>query len=845
MDEKDYSPSDEENQKDANNSPKVDILAQVNLEDEEEEKSEGGNSEEDTTNQQNTSNPMASFLNIVNQANPIIKNVETIDTNSNIKKYGQKEDDNDLEDNSIEEELLLECQKEEEENLKIIKQKELDKTIRRVLYYNFKDYYMLFILFLSSSLNFNHLSLVYIIIGITYLFLTENLNEKPKKIKYFMEIFLIGYASYSLIFKIIVVILAKQDYDKVIDNKNLFINIGIAYLNDPDSFYFFIITFSTEIIMIPSSLYGFYVSFKGRILKDSDINFRKGKNITIRQLILISYIFIILFSVFNISFLTLFYTILIQVCFLLCSLKINEDKMKKIFKYVIYIILFFISLQLFLINIFNIPTFQDRLLGKYQIFDKQKKEVIKVYSELTQIGISYIYASRDFEEKTLLEYIKKKNGYFYGILSMLVLTFILGELNKGPDILSEEELKAKKIKERIERSKEINKNNYILVAIDEIVRVISIIWIYFFRNYFSIGIFFVVFFSFYFIERKKNRFLILYLLLPMLFLTLSFSHISNIDGLFENLEEDENKDKKLKLKRFSIEKYDYDNEYKSLYYLCGHLFYILLMFLISSLYSFPKVKEMIKNKQTILSEQKSQNIKEKADADNDENKQDNEAILPSGPGVSSKSVDIANSPKNNENEMLYEDVYEERNSITSEKNNSSSDSDSDDGHIKPEIPEDDLNNQKMEIVNEFNFRFKDLLGKLFFINIDKVTLVVMYLVSVNKINIIHLVLVIIFIMQIIIPKKMHYFYKIIISIFQLLFLAEFILDLLKVYIDDKLSTEQKDILKLFIVYSDKKDSNEIEIFIYGVVYCFCFQYRAYRNQYISSLLENKNISLRN
>ena len=51
MDEKDYSPSDEENQKDANNSPKVDILAQVNLEDEEEEKSEGGNSEEDTTNQ--------------------------------------------------------------------------------------------------------------------------------------------------------------------------------------------------------------------------------------------------------------------------------------------------------------------------------------------------------------------------------------------------------------------------------------------------------------------------------------------------------------------------------------------------------------------------------------------------------------------------------------------------------------------------------------------------------------------------------------------------------------------------------------------------------------------------
>jgi hypothetical protein len=122
---------------------------------------------------------------------------------------------------------------------------------------------------------------------------------------------------------------------------------------------------------------------------------------------------------------------------------------------------------------------------------------------------------------------------------MIALDFISGEINQGPDIISEEELKVIKMKEKIEKKKEINKNNYLLNGIDELIRVISIIWIYFFRNFFSLGIFFVVFFSFFFMDRKKNRFLILYILLPMLLATLAFSHIGNIDGLFEDLVEEE------------------------------------------------------------------------------------------------------------------------------------------------------------------------------------------------------------------------------------------------------------------------------------------------------------------
>ena len=768
---------------------------------------------EDQESEVKKKNPMSSFLNIVNQVKKQ-KNLERIDTSSE-KKNGEKEED-------FDETLLKECKREEEENEKKAKEKQLQEKIKRVKYYNFKDYFLLFMLFFSSSFNFNVLSMYYILVGLIYLILLENLSEKSKKIKYYLEIFTIGYASYSLLFKGITIILAILNNDQVTDNKDLFINLGVSFLHDQGSLYYFILSIVTEITMIFSSGYGIFVSFTCRTLTGQDINFRRMKKITIRKLILISYIFMVCFSVFNISILTLFYIILIQLSFLLSSLKVNEETIKKLFKFIISILLVFISIQLFLINFFNIPYFQDRYLHQNEVFDdeKKKEKVIKIYSIYTQIGISYSY--RYFEDETLKEYLKKYAGYIFGVLSMISMAFILGELRQGPDILSEEEMRVEIMKKKIEKHKELNKNNYIMNGIDEIIRIISIVWIYYFRNFYSVGIFFVVFFSFYFIDRKKNRCLILYLLLPMLFLTLAFSHIGNIDGLFENL----NDDRKIQLRRFAIEKY----EYVSLEYLAGHAFYILLMFLINSLYYFPKVKEMIKNKNKIVKKE-----------DEDDKKISNDAILPVLD--SNKSVDIAYSDRKNENDLLYEDVYEEKNNssnLTDSQNSSDSDDENDESSIKIEAQ-----NQGVQIHDEYDFSFTDLLGKYFFINIDKLTLVVMYFVSVYRINLVHFILVVIFIMQIIIPKKMHYFYKINISIFQLLFFCEFAIDLLKIYFYDSLKSN-KTILELFIIFDDEdSSSNDIEIYIYAVVYCLYFQYRAYSNRYIANILTNKKISLRN
>ena len=120
MDEKDS--SDEENNN--NNSPKIDVLSQVkNIEDEEEEKSEEESSEDAKHKKKKKVNPMPSFMNVVNQAKKNAKNGNIIDTNTEIKN-DDIEDEKDIGDNSFEETLLLECQKEDEENEKKIKEKE-------------------------------------------------------------------------------------------------------------------------------------------------------------------------------------------------------------------------------------------------------------------------------------------------------------------------------------------------------------------------------------------------------------------------------------------------------------------------------------------------------------------------------------------------------------------------------------------------------------------------------------------------------------------------------------------------------------------------------------------------
>ena len=63
----------------------------------------------------------------------------------------------------------------------------------------------------------------------------------------------------------------------------------------------------------------------------------------------------------------------------------------------------------------------------------------------------------------------------------------------------------------------------------QFARVMSIAWMYFYRNFYSLGIFVTVFFSFLFINTTRNKYLTIFLLTPMVFISLKT--MTNLKGL--------------------------------------------------------------------------------------------------------------------------------------------------------------------------------------------------------------------------------------------------------------------------------------------------------------------------
>ena len=150
--------------------------------------------------------------------------------------------------------------------------------------------------------------------------------------------------------------------------------------------------------------------------------------------------------------------------------------------------------------------------------------------------------------------------------------------------------------------------------------------------------------------------------------------------------------------------------------------------------------------------------------------------------------------------------------------------------------------------DEDNITISNIIKKNIFINIDKITLVIMYFVANNEVNVIHLIFVIIFMVQLLTPYYIKKLCEFIIILFQLLLLVEYIMDLLKAYLSDNF---KNNILKIqyFLIYNiDNDDSlfkTSIEIFIYVIIYCFYIHYQLYNNELYQKITLDKNINLTN
>ena len=699
---------------------------------------------------------------------------------------------------SFDKAILNKVQKEEKELQAQMMLKERQKILKKLSESRRKDYIVFFIILISSSFNFNYFFLPFIIIGMLYLLCLENLNWKPLRLKYFLEIFIIGYASYLLVFKIIIYLLIKNNDKTVLEKKKtLFIDLGCCILKDLDSDYYFIMNFAPELIVIAASGYGILISFKCRLLKSSDLDVKNISHLKLSKYVLIIYLLIVLFTMFNLSYLSLFYIICIQLVILLSSIKFTEAIIKKLFRIIIYALMVLISFQIIMMNFLNIPSIQESYEKKYK--ENEKFFKVKNYFTWVQIGIN-IDSSEEGKDLFI-----KFGGYFFSIINLIVLTNTINKLNQE-NIIQDNNNNNKILisKKQGIFTKIMNKIMSFLyhpVFNFEASRILAIIWTYFYRNIFSLGILIFIFISFFSAHTKRNKYLTIFILTPMLIISLCSVHISNIKGILEGLTHEE----EMKYRRLGFGKYD--NQY--LEYLLGHLFFIIVMFLINSIYTYESIPKIIEEKKK---EEKPKQIEMQIL----NNLSDlNESILPydDTKSINNSSFDINNQFSKEKRYVVDEGRPKDINS--EQKNN----------YQRP----------------DGSFSFLSLVTKGILLNIDKITLIVMYFVSVSTVNLMHIILVFILIFQIIAPGKLNYCYKVNALIFQLLYLIEFTIDLMKTKYFDTFN-KNKDLLQFLIVYNDDLDSNDIEIFIYGVIYCFYFHYRTCNIESMKNLLKNNKIS---
>ena len=712
--------------------------------------------------------------------------------------------------------LLRKIKKEEKELKEQMQLRQRQKLLKKLDNSTTKDYIFFFFLLISSSFNYNYLFLPFIVIAMIYLMCIENLNWRQMKIKYYLEIFTIGYASYLLLFKIIIFFLIKNEDESVlVDKKDLYIDLGCCILKNLDSYLYLILNFSTEVVTIGISGYSILTSFRCRLLKPSDMNVKTITHLKLSKYILIIYCLIVTFTVFNLSYLSIFYIFCIQFILLLSSVKLSENKIKRILKRIIYILIFTIYCQIILINFLNVPSVQK---GFEKEYEKKKNN----YFTWKKIGIN-INSSKEVNDILI-----KFSGYFFSIITLIILINTINklnaELNKQSDNSDNENnnnnlLVKKRYGAFTKVINNIMKFLYHPVFNFEASRVLSILWTYFYRNIFSLGILVFIFISFFTPHTKRNKCLVIFILTPMLILSLFAAHISNIRGFFEDLEEKKWKE----YSKYGFVKYD--NTYFE--YLIGHIFFIIVMFLINSVYTAElnskDIEEKVNNKKPKKIEMQILNKINRLE----------ESILPK------EQVQ----PKIKENNYSINDYDNESSSLSfsySEDNDNRFNNTK--RYIVDENSSKDINaeQKKKNIKFDGSFTFFSLMTKGILMHIDKITLIVMYFVSIYTVNLMHVILVSILIFQIISPGKLNYCYKVNALIFQLLYLIEFIIDLLKIKFSDFFD-KHKTLLQFLIVYSE--NSNDIEIFIYGVIYCFYFQYRTCNIESIKSLLNNRKITM--
>ena len=687
--------------------------------------------------------------------------------------------------------------------IKEIKNKFISLIIK--LDYHAKNYIFVVSLLMTSCLNYNFLYFPYIFLGFILSFFLISNNKKVyqniKKSEYLTMI----YSVLILIFKIIIIILIRIENSFIEENKNLFINLGIQVLKEKNSDFYYFSTFIGEIITFFVSLFSLNISKKyieNDLFDFSDEINLKGQKFwhLIKKSLIISYFMLLGLAVFNISLISLFYIFIMNILLFFISKHSNKQIISYIFRIFIGIFYYLIMIQIFLINLLNIYHFDDLLSSQ----ELQIENETKYYSIFTIIGIN-IMTNNENKYNICIHVL----SYFFTILSMVSfaiskskITFYNIKSQNSNKFDIEDEKKEKLIEpeddvfeengndneNENDKKKDKKKKSKLRTFFIELKK-------YFKSSHFILHICRI--FAIFWIYEFRNFFSIIifiWLFFSFLFneinynkgLTMIINFIILISLILFHIGNIDGFFENTKTVLSVIEAYHIGIskfENKSLYYLFSNLFYFVINLFIFSLYENDELYILINKKNTL------------------------------------DKIEYAPILNENEEKLLNS------NEIQTENNEKL----------------DDLNKPKEE---DKKLNFANVIIKTLLSHIDIITYIIMYFIAIHSINMIHFVIIIIFMTQLLFPKIISFISKYLMVILQLLFFSELVLDILNHYFNDYFIKNEK-LIKLMMEYDAFSSNNSIEISIYSIVYCFYFKYQLLNNEFYKNIIYDKSINLPN
>ena len=672
-----------------------------------------------------------------------------------------------------------------------------------------KDFAYMLILLTSSGLNFSYLYFPFFLEAIFCFILFYKSSKNAKICKKILEFLSLFYAVGLIVFKIYFNIQLRRDVDFG-DKEQLLKDFGILSFIDKDSNYFFVASFIGEIFVIIISIYSLVISF---ISTDIDVSeyVDKDKKFDLKDFysimarcIYFFYFMVVGWSIFNRSILTLIYLMPMNVVTYFLSMKFKRKIIFYFFKFFSMIMILIVFAHLILINIINIDSIRNYYLSDdLEVRDNYPR----VVNAWTKLGINQAFHKDMKGSKLASEFC----GYLCGCMALLALIYTSKKMtfDKAREAFKEgdEEKKDNEIdiddnynelllsfwRRMLNKIKKLCLNPTFIL---HLCLISAILWLYYYQNYYSIGVIIWLFVAFLHSDATSNKFITIVFLAPVVFVCLFSYHLANIDGFIEN------KDNQKIYRDFALGKFSHKNVE---YILCNIFFFLINYFI----YTIVRVDHhMIRKKKFDNLLKKTVNYARESLQDSME--------------TSNILIKISELKKEDEN---YEQKLKELNDKLEE--------------IKKKEEENEKKKEERDIADLYkDLTLINILAKMIYNSIDKITLIFLYLLAVNSVNIIHLIAVIIFMIQLLIPKFVMDYAECFSPISQIVFLIEYIVELAK---SPDYSEDTVNWLKLFFPFDLNKIS--IDFLLYVVTYCLYFQSHLNKNIFFYQVAKNKKINL--